>query len=191
MNIPEIRIESTSGRIAISSQKPTQEIEQAAPELSISQPKGELTIETIHGRLSIDQLKAREDMDLKSIARRTEEAAELGYRDWLDGIARLSEQSDELMKIENRSNPLVEQARINSENPYYEFNIGFIPSANSVKIDYQPSKVKIDFKENKPVIEIKVNKPLHNYTPGGVLIEMDQWPSIRIEVAEHVIDEKK
>ncbi|MFC7373029.1 DUF6470 family protein [Fictibacillus iocasae] len=191
MNVPQLRIQTTNAQLDLNIQKPTQEIEQRPADLSIQQPKAELQIETIPGKLSIDQTKAREDMDLKSIARRIEEFAQNGYSDWLSGIARMAQQGDALMMIEHGGHPIADQAKENSESPMYDFNIGFVPSAGSVKIDYQPAKVNIDIKDNKPVIEVCVNKPKHNYTPGVVHGEMKQWPSINIEVIGLEIDEKK
>ncbi|MDR7073153.1 DUF6470 family protein [Fictibacillus barbaricus] len=190
MSFPQLRMESTFGQIALTIQKPVQEIEQSAAELSIQQPKAELDIQRTPGQLTIDQTQARADMDLKSISRRFEEFAQQGYEDWLSGLARIAQDGDELMMIENGGNPLAEQAKRNSESPIYDFNIGFIPSPFSVKINYQPSEVKLNWQTHQPVIDVKVNKPLHNYTPGSVSTEMKQWPSLFIDVVGLNIDEK-
>jgi Family of unknown function (DUF6470) len=182
MNFPQLRMESIFGQIGLTSQKPIQEIEQPPAEMTIKQPKAELTIDRAPGKLTIDQTQAWEDMDLKHISRRIEEFAQNGYQDWLSGMARRAQEGDDLMRIENGGNPIAEHAKINSANPIYEFNIGFVPSPFSVKINYQPSDVRINWKTNKPDINVKVNKPRHDYTPGIVRGEMIQWPSLKIEV---------
>ncbi len=189
MNFPQIRLESTLGQINIANQKAKQDIEQPSAEMSIKQPSATLEIERTPGQLSIDQTKAREDMDLKNISKRIEEFAQRGYEDWLSGLARMSQEGDNLMRIESGGNPIPEHAKINSENPIYEFNIGFVPSANSVKINYQPGDVKLNWKTSKPEIDVKINKPTHNYTPGKVEINMKQWPTLTIDFAGLHVDE--
>ncbi|SFB25302.1 MULTISPECIES: DUF6470 family protein [unclassified Bacillus (in: firmicutes)] len=181
MNIPQIRLESTPAKIEMSTQKSMLEIDQKSAELSIEQPAAEMEIDRKPSMLSIDQTKAREDMDLKHISKRIEEAAQLGYEDWLNGIGRVSQDGDELMMIENGGNPIAEQAKRNGESPTYEFNIGWIPSAGGVQINYDPGKLNIKWKVNKPIIEVKTNVPTVQYTAGKVNINMKQYASLRID----------
>jgi hypothetical protein len=191
MNFPQLRMESTSGQLGLTSQKPIQEIEQLPAEMTIKQPKAELTIRLTPGKLTIDQTQAWEDMDLKHISKRIEEFAHIGYQDWLTGLARRAQEGDDLMRIENGGNPIPEHAKINSTSPIYEFNIGFVPSPFSVKINYQPVDIRINWRTKKPEIEVKVNKPRHIYTPGEIHGEMKQWPSLAIEVIGLELDDKK
>lgn len=181
LNIPQIRLESTPSKIEISTQKSMLEIDQNPAELSIEQPAAEMEIDRQPSMLTIDQSKAREDMDLKHISRRIEEAAQRGYEDWLSGIARVSQDGDELMMIENGGNPLAEQAKRNGESPVFEFNIGWIPSAGGVQINYDPGKLNIKWKVNKPIIEIRTNKPTIQYTAGKAEINMKQYGSLKID----------
>jgi hypothetical protein len=181
MNLPQIRLESTLAKIAIETTPPMLEIEQPQAELDLQQPPAEMKIEKTPAKLTIDQTKAWEDMDLKHIFRRIEEFAQQGYEDWLEGMARVSRQGDELMRIENGGNPIAEQAKENSEDPIYEFNVGWVPSHFSVKTNYEPTKVHIDVKVNKPINNTKINKPIINYTPGKVTIDLAQRNSLKID----------
>ncbi|WP_210367198.1 DUF6470 family protein [Bacillus sp. REN3] len=181
MQLPQIRLQSTFAQTEINTIQPMLEMEQPKAELAIEQPPAELQINRTPSKLTIDQTKAREDMDLKSISRRIEEAAQQGYEDWLAGLARVSQDGDELMMIENGGNAIAEQAKRNSEPPMLEFNIGWIPSAGSVKIDYDPGRVDLDWKVNKPIIESRINKPIIHYTPGKAEISMKQYPSLKID----------
>ncbi|MBM7690887.1 hypothetical protein JOC77_000290 [Peribacillus deserti] len=192
MNIPQIRLESTKGQIEMRTIQPKQIIEQKPAELSIEQPKAQLQIETTPGKLTIDQTRAREDVDLKSVFKRTEEFAQQGYNDWLSGLARVAGDGDELMKIENGFNALKSQAKRNSENPIYDFNIGWIPSAGSVKVNYEPAKVNIEAVPQKPRINVKINKPIHEYIPGQTDISLKQIPSLNIDFTnvEPILDKK-
>ncbi|WP_338778613.1 DUF6470 family protein [Metabacillus sp. FJAT-52054] len=181
MQVPQIRIQSTQGRIGLTTISAKMEQQQPKADLSIQQPKAELSIETTKGQLSIDTTEARADVDLKHISRRIQEFAQQGYQDWLDGMARVSAQGDELMRIEYGGNPIPDQAKQNSESPMYDFNIGFIPRAGSVKVNYEPAKVKIDFQPRKPIIDVQKNKPILDYTPGKVHVDMLENPNLTID----------
>ncbi len=180
MLFPQIRLQSTFAQTELQIQKPVQQIEQPRAELSIEQPKAELTIRRTPGRLTIDQTQAREDMDLKSVGRRIEEAAQLGRQDWLAGLARVAQDGNEMMQIENGGGAITRQAKRNSEGPQKEFNIGWIPSHFSVKIDYEPGKVDIEIHERKPMIDAKTSKPIHDYTPGSTQVSVANHPSLEI-----------
>ncbi|MDX8363822.1 DUF6470 family protein [Cytobacillus sp. IB215665] len=181
LQLPQIRLQSISAQIELKANQPQQRMEQPKAELSIQQPQADVNIETIKGKLTIDQTQAWEDMDLKHISKRIEEAANLGYQDWLDGIARRAQQGDELMKIELGGNPIAKQAKENSQDPMYDFNIGYIPSHFSVKTNYEPAQVKIDVQVNKPVIEAKRNKPILDYTPGDVQVNLARYNDLQID----------
>ncbi|MGG3956356.1 DUF6470 family protein [Bhargavaea massiliensis] len=181
MQLPQIRLQSTFAKIAIKPTPPVLEIKQPPAELDLQQPSAEMKIETTPAKLTIDQTKAWEEMDLKHIFRRIEEFAQQGYEDWLEGIARVSRQGDELMRIEDGGNPLAEQAKENSEDPIYDFNIGWIPSLFSVKTNFEPAKVHIDVKVQQPIIRAKINKPMIHYTPGKVTMDLAQRNSLKID----------
>lgn len=181
MNVPQIRLESNFIKMGLNIEKPKQEIEQPPAIQSIQQPKAILEIDTIPGRLTIDQTKAREDVDLKSVGRRVEEFAQNGYQDWLKGLERRASQGTELMKIENGGNPIASQAKENSEGQPKQFNIGWIPSHNSVKIQYESAKVNIKAQPQKPKIEVEIGKPTHSYTPGKVSTEIIEKNSLSID----------
>ncbi|MCG1021584.1 hypothetical protein EKQ44_07820 [Sutcliffiella horikoshii] len=181
MHFPQIRLQSTFAQTELQIQKPVQQIQQPRAEISIEQPKAELMMQRRPGRLTIDQTQAREDMDLKSVARRIEEAAQLGRQDWLAGLARVAQDGNEMMKIEHGGGAIVRQAKRNSEGPPKEFNIGWIPSHFSVKINYEPGSVDIQWHQRKPVIDIEINKPVHEYTPGATQVSMANYSSLEID----------
>jgi hypothetical protein len=100
----------------------------------------------------------------------------------LEGMARRASQGDEMMRIENKGNPMLEQAKQNSERRPYEFNIIFIPSHFNVKTTYKPTKVEIEAEPEMPRIEATPNKPIIEYSPSDVTIDMLQHPSLYIDV---------
>jgi hypothetical protein len=191
MNFPQLRMQSTKGVLGLTITKSVQQIEQPQADMTIRQRSAEMDIETIPGKLTIDQTQAWEDMNLMHIFKRIDEFAQNGYQDWLSYLAKASSQGDQLMRIENKGNPLISQGKYNSEPPMLDYNVGFIPSAFSVKMNYRPAKVNIDWKTHQPEINVRINKPRHHYTPGEVKGDMKQLPSLHIEVIGLNIDQKK
>jgi hypothetical protein len=184
MNVPQIRLQSISAQIGIHTIKGQQTIQQKPADISIQQPKAELSIETIPSRLTIDQTQAWTDMDLKHISRRIEEAAQQGYQDWLAGISRRMQEGKQLRRIQDGGNAFAAIAKKRSAKPIYPFNIGFIPSAGSVKMSYEPAKVNIDVRPNKPNIDVSINKPIIDYQPGNVEIEHERRNDLTIDFVE-------
>jgi len=181
MNIPQIQIQTTRGQIGLTTQKPVQQIEQPKADLDIQQPKAKMSIRTTKSELSVDSVEMRKSLDLKSSSTRTAEVAQYSKQIAMEGLARRAQEGAELMKIENGGNPLVEQAKRTGRQPYTSLGIKFIPQANSVKINFTPGSVDIQVEPQKVINNTKINKPIHNYTPGKVNVEMQQYPSLKID----------
>ncbi|QQZ10269.1 DUF6470 family protein [Heyndrickxia vini] len=184
MNFPQIRLQSQTAQIELTTNPAKQSIEQPGPDLDLQQPPAELHITRTPGALSIDQTEARADVDLKSIRRRVEEFAQNGYQEWLNGIARRSQEGKELMRIENGGNAIASIAKQNGKLfKTYDFNIGYVPKAGSVKINYEPTKLDIQWDINKPINNTKARKPIIDYQPGTVNIRMKQYQDLQIDFA--------
>lgn len=181
MKLPQIRLESQSAMIQMNSKMATQSIEQPSAELDIQQEPAELHINRTPAKFTVDQSQAWADMDLKPISRRIAEFAQNGYQDWLEGIARRSEEGDQLMSIENGGNPIASISKKNSTPPTHEFNFGLVPSPLSVKTNFESSKLDIQWNTKKPSINVKVNKPNIEYNPGSINISMKQYQSLKID----------
>ncbi|MES1046900.1 hypothetical protein FOA22_20805 [Heyndrickxia oleronia] len=184
MNFPQIRLQSQMAQIEMTTNSAKQSIEQPGPDLDLQQPPAELHIDRTPSVLSIDQSEARADVDLKSIRRRVEEFAQNGYQEWLNGIARRAQEGNELMRIENGGNPIASIGKQNGKFlPTYEFNIGYVPKAGSVKIDFQPTKLDIQWDIKKPINNSKARKPIIDYQPGTVDIRLKQYQDLKIDFA--------
>ncbi|MGG4548787.1 DUF6470 family protein [Rossellomorea marisflavi] len=181
MNVPQIRIQSTNAAISIETTPGRFDMQQPNADVDIQQPQAKMDIERIPSKLTIDQSEARADMDLKSIGRRIEDFANQGYQDWLEGMARVSGDGDELMMIENGGNALAEQADRNSASPIYDFNIGFIPSAGNVKIGYDPGSVRVNIEPQRVINNTRTNKPIVDFTPAKVNIAMQRYADLKID----------
>lgn len=172
MHLPQIRLQTTFIKTGLTIDKPVQEIQQPQAIQRIEQPAAILEIETIPGQLHVDSSQARAEAGLKTDRERTEEFAQNGYQDWLDGLARRARQGRELMEIHKGGNPIAAHAKENSKLPEKQFNIGWIPSHFSVKMQYDPAQVNITVKPQKPITEAEIQKPIHTYTPGKVRVDV-------------------
>lgn len=181
MNIPKLQLQTTKAQIGLNIHKPVQKIEQPKADLDLQQPKAKLTIDKTKSQLSIDTFEARESLDLKNARSRIKEMAQKGKQDALDGVARRAQEGDELMRIENGGNPIVEHAKRRGPQSYSSIAIHFLPQPGSVKINYEPSSVNINIEPQKVINNTKAIKPIHEYKPGSVEIEMLQKPSIKID----------
>jgi hypothetical protein len=184
-------MDTTYGKLGLNITAAKQTIRQEPADMSIQQPDAELNIRAKPGKMDIDQSQAFAEANLKHIFQVIDDYAQKGRQAVYEGIARVTQQGDALMKIENGGSPIAEQARVNSEDPPLEFNIGWMPkSPFSVKFNYQPAQVNINWQTHKPNIEVKINKPEHTYTPGDINGYMRQWPSLTIEVIGLEVDKK-
>ncbi|WP_078543849.1 DUF6470 family protein [Litchfieldia alkalitelluris] len=183
MNFPQIRLESQYAKLELRTTPSQLSMEQENAQVLIEQPKADLKIETTPSKLTIDQTEAWADMDLKSMFRRTRDETDKARNDVLEGIARRAQEGMDLMKIEQGGNPIPQHAKVNSQNPWKEFNIGWIPSHFSVKTSYEPSKVNIDWQVNQPRFDVKENSLNIDYTPAKVEVNLAQHQSLKVDFA--------
>ncbi|APC49139.1 DUF6470 family protein [Virgibacillus halodenitrificans] len=181
MQIPQIRINSQSATIQLKTTPARQEIEQPKADLSIQQPKAKMEIRTTPSKLMIDQSQAWEQMNRMHVFKLNDRFAEEGRRGLLAGIERRAGQGRELMQIENKGNPIANQAEQNGHDGMKSLGIKFIPSHFSVKTTYQPAKVDINVKENKPEINVQPNKVIHRYKAGSVDVQMKSYSNLEID----------
>lgn len=181
MNIPQLRMESTFARIGMETSRGDMQIQQRHADMSIEQPRPEMMVDRRPPRLTIDQTQAFEDANLKSVFRTTEDAARQGYQQVMNVIATKSQEGDELMMIENGFKAIQNQSERNSLPPQADFNIGWIPSHNSVKINYDPGETNIRWNIRPVNIVVTPNKPVINYYQGKTDIFLSQNNSLNID----------
>lgn len=182
LNIPQLQITTTRGVLGLQTTPGTQEIEQPRAIMSLQQPAAILEMSTTRPQLSIDTTETRADMNLKSFLKSTEEYAQLGREGATEGIGRRAEQGRQLMEIEHGGNVIKQQAIENGSRPMKSLGIMFIPNPLKLQMSIEPGTLDINVEPQKPINDVTVQKPVHRYTPGKVTGEMEQWPSIKIDV---------
>lgn len=182
MDIPQIQIQTTRGILGLQITKPIQEIEQPRAIQSIEQPAAILEMSSTRPQLSIDTTENRADVDLKSPFRRTQENAQYGQQAVMEGIARRASEGQQLVQIENGRNALVEVIKQNSMPGPKTLGIRFLGGPLKTQVSVQAGSLNINATAQKPIHHVQVNQPIHHYTQGKVTGQMDQWPTIQIDV---------
>lgn len=186
MRFPQIQITAKDIQMDWNIQEPVQRIQQPRAEQSISQPAAILEIHTTKSDLKIDSSQARRDIGMLTTKESIEKYAQAGREGNLKGIARRVQEGYQMMNGAGKEQGRSVMQSIAKQNtgpkrpgPY---NIKFVPSVGSVKIDYTPGTTDVNITRQEPKIDTKVNKPIHEYTPGKVTGTMLQRPSVTIDV---------
>ncbi|KUP05708.1 hypothetical protein Q73_12875 [Bacillus coahuilensis m2-6] len=182
---PQIRLQSQPALIQLDSTQPRQSIEQPGPTLDIQQPAPKLRIETSPGKLSIDQTRVWEAMNMKSVNRMAEEAADLGYEQWMKYLGKKASEGTELLRgfSKGQKNIIQQQAKRNSETPKFEFRLGWIPPHGSVDLNISKTQVDISFETHQPINNTKVANAIIDYQPGTSTVSMKQYQDLQIDFA--------
>lgn len=182
VNIPQLQIQTTRGMLGLQIDKPLQEIEQPKATQQIEQPAAILEMSTTRPHLTLDTTENRADLDLKSPLRRGTENAQYGMQQLIEGIARRALEGQQLVRIENGGNAMVDIAKQNTERPIAPIGIRFVGDKTKVQTNITPGTLDIYVTPQKPIHNVQINEPIHNYTPGKVAGFMEQYPSIQIDI---------
>lgn len=184
LRLPQIQITTTDAKMDLNIEKPQQVIRQPKADLQIEQPAAILEMKTTRGILKIDSSQARRDLGLIGAFESVKNYAEEGRLKNLEGIARRVREGRQVMLGSGKGQgPTYPEIARQTHGPHrVPFNIKFIPSLGSVKIDYTPGTLDVNIQRQNPIINVQVNKPIHEYTPGKVDAIVTQWPDINIDV---------
>lgn len=192
--LPHVEMRQVFGRISISTQNATQTIRQPKAEQSIQQPKADMTIDREPAHVQIDQSAGWHNLDLKSARVRIAEAADAGKQAVLEGIARHSQEGDELLHIERSKgrNLFAKQAadNVNAAVIGTHYSTGNTPASQAVTYDVTPATLQVNWQTHSPLIQATVNAPEYSDQPGQVNISMEHYPSLDIQAVGIFIDEK-
>lgn len=181
MQLPQIRLTSNMAQIAIKATDGKQEIHQPKASLSIEQPHAEISMQSRLAKLTIDQTQAWEEMNLMSTSKQIQKFAQEGLFAVLEGMERRAQQGLDLMKIEEKGNPIIEQAMMNGHKQMKSISMKYIPSPFSVKFNVEPSQLHINTVINKPIIHATIRQPEHHYERGSVNVYMQQYEELEVD----------
>ena len=181
MQLPQIQLHQTYAQIGLRTTQPVQEIEQMPAEQSIKQVPATMNIDRKPTHLDIDQEQLWNELNFKNNSVFSEDMAEFAKQELMDAISEISQEGDQLAAIEQKTDAInaIVTSKINPGSA--EFNIAFIPSYGSVKINYTPTELNIDWNKGGVEIQVTPHKPNHTYTPGKTEVYLRQMQSLQID----------
>lgn len=185
MRLPQIQIHTTDAKIDLDISKPQQYLKQPKATQHIEQPAAILEIRTTRGVLKINSSQARRDIGMISPLESSANYAEKGKQEALKGMARRAREGRQMMDNagKGQGRETIQNIAKQNHGPHHvQFNVKFVPSVGSVKINYTPGTTDVNIQRKEPIIDTKVNKPIHEYTPGKVTGTMVQRPDVDINV---------
>lgn len=181
MRIPQIRLQQTYAQIGLQITQPKQEIEQTPADMQIKQIPAKMTIDRTPSKLTIDQDQAWSELGFKKTSVLVQEFAEAGKQAAIEAIGEIAQEGDQLAAIKQKTDAFIAIATEKGNPPPAEFNIAFIPSHGSVKIDFTPTELHINWERGGAEIEVNPNIPLHLYTPGQTEVYLRQRNQLQID----------
>lgn len=186
MRFPQIQISTTDIQMDYTITKPFQRIQQRPADLNISQPAATLEINTINAKLDINMDQMWRDLGMKPTGELIKEYAQMGRQESLKGISRRLSEGRQIMMSAGKAQGRSTIQNIAKQNHGPEragpYNIKFIPSIGSVKVNITPGTTDVNIQRNEPKIDVKVNKPQMDFTYGKVSGKMMVRPDVQIDV---------
>lgn len=186
MRLPQIQIHTTDIQMDWRIQKPVQRLQQPRAEQTFSQPPATVEIRTTPSDLKIDSSDARRDLGYFPTGEMIKRYAQEGRQELLKGLSRRVREGRQMMLSagKGQGGAVIQQIAKQNTGPKRPgpYNIKFVPSIGSVKINYTPGTVDVNITRGELKIDTKVNKPIHDYTPGKVTGTMIKRPRVDIDV---------
>lgn len=186
MQIPQIQISTTDIKMDYTITKPFQRIQQRPADLNISQPAATLQINTTNAKLDINMDQMWRDLGMKPTGELISEYAQKGRQEMLQGISKRVSEGRQLMTSAGKGQGRAPIQNIAKQNHGPEragpYNIKFIPSIGSVKVNITPGTTDVNIQRNAPKIDVQVNKPQMDFTYGKVSGKMMVRPDVQIDV---------
>jgi hypothetical protein len=180
MTIPQLQVQTQSAKLNLRTNPAVHKYKQMKSEQSIEQPEADISIRQRTGKLTIDQSNAWRNLHLKTVFERAEEFADYSNKKWLEGVGDAAREGDELMRIENKGNPIAEQAKRNAV-MNITYQPGDTPVYDLVKVSYKANSADIQVKPNAPIIKQTPRPPQFSYQRGNVDITLAQHSDVQID----------
>jgi hypothetical protein len=179
MKMPQIKIEQRTGKIGLQIKKPQQSLRQEKSTLEIHQDVGKLKIKKDVVEVNVDNYPARYDLGYKNSSDMVKQSARQGKEAVIKAIGQYSQQGDQLMRIENKGKPLVQQAKQATQAGKKEIGLRW---KRGPKINVKPHKLELDYKPNYPSIKSSMGSVATDLERGTVKVSLDQYNKLKISL---------
>ncbi len=179
-----LEMHSTPMKLAMQSTRARQEITTDKQNLKLESEPSQFTINRMKSELRIDQSACFAEMGSKSPEQFSADNASYGYSMVLQGIERVVDQGNQLAAIENKSDPIPDQANYNAFGQFEKsFNMQK-PTGAKPNINFTPAKLDIQYKPAKVHNQSTYQKPQIEYIAGKLDISVAQYNSLEISVVD-------
>lgn len=186
MKLPQIQMHITDIQMDWTITEPETKMKHPRAEIQMSQPAAILEINTTNAKLDINMDQFWRDLGMVPTGEVIKKYAQKGRQAVLEGISRRVSEGRQLLLGAGKDQGRATLQNIAKQNhgpqrpgPY---NIKFIPSIGSVKVDITPGTIDIEFHRQFPKLDVQVNKPQIDFTYGDVRGKMVVRPNIEIDV---------
>lgn len=186
MRIPQIQIQTTDIQMDWNIQDPVQRIQQPKATQIIEQPAAIVEIHTTRSHMDVNMDQFWADLGLKKTSQLISEYSQMGRQEMLKGISRRVGEGRQMMLGAGKGagSDTIKSIAMQNHGPKRPgpYNIKFIPSYNSIKVNITPGTTDVNIERKAPKIDVQVNKPIHDYTPGKVSGTMLVRPDVEIDI---------
>ncbi|KGX86796.1 DUF6470 family protein [Pontibacillus marinus] len=180
MDFPQIRLNTQQAKTGLNIQNAKLTMNQQKADVRIEQPQADVSIKQHSPKLTIDQSNAWSNLGLKNVFERTRDTAQHANQKFLENLAKMSQEGDELMRIENGGNPIASQAKRNAGWDF-TYKPGGMPVYDLVSLSYEPGRADINVKQNDPIIQTTPRKPQFQYQRGDVSTQVKQYSNVDVD----------
>ncbi|MBS7525791.1 hypothetical protein KHM83_03770 [Fusibacter paucivorans] len=176
-----IQIQSTRAQLSVQTVNASLEMQgNGGQVLALDTERGSLEMESTSPEIEIDQTACFAECGLKNIKDFMADSVAYGQQKFQEGVARIVEDGNQMASIENKADPIPDQAIQNAYTMFeHEFNYDAIPKSRpsitlkegDVNYQYQPARV------NNRTVSRKVE---NNFTPGKVEIAVAEYGKVTI-----------
>ncbi|MGM0370367.1 MAG: DUF6470 family protein [Bacillota bacterium] len=177
-----VRINQVPGQLNLNITPPKLNL-QTKPKANFEMSKkpGRLEIKTRDAKVEISTRQARAALNHKFHKIYSKDIAQQGYQEVMQGIAKYAQQGDQLSRIENKGQPLISQAKSNSEDPKREIGLKRKPGAE-VKIT--PGDVQMNYNEGQLNVKFDSFWPQGELDWGKIESYLEPKPQLEIETID-------
>lgn len=177
-----VRINQVSGQLKLNITPPKLNLQtKSKSDFEMNKQPGRLEIKTRDAKVEISTRQARAALNHKFYKIYSKDIAQKGYQSVMQGIAKYAQQGDQLARIENKGQPLISQAKSNSEDPKRELGLKRKPGA---EVRITPGDVQMNYSKDQLNINFNSFWPQGDLDWGKIESYLDPKPQLDVETID-------
>ncbi|UMZ74994.1 DUF6470 family protein [Natranaerofaba carboxydovora] len=175
-----LEINITFGSLDLQSTPMESELDMSRRDFQLDKEDRQFSLTTNFPQVQVDSTEVYEDLNRKKVVSLASERADKGMQEAYEAIGRISAWGDQLQRIEDGGNPLIDQViqHVFAED---EFNIALVPQ-NPPRIEVQEGEIDLDYSPEELRINLEDIARRAYIEAGSLNIQVDPEPQIDIRV---------